>query len=697
MDEPIAGAESMSANIGEDIGLEMLSAAHLLLSSERITDERDLLISTCLEALSSGPSSPSALLKAVNEIWPGARVDQTSLDKAMDEARQLGLVAPQETLSGVDWALAVNGQQEIDASRAWFADAMDRLARQIQDRARDDFGEVTFEVATNWARLLQRVFSDEIARTAHSYSGDVLQSASGTIRPMTLDGGRMLRSLDAVNVAPGTTDFLKGCLLAAVDESDPFGNELVGQIATSCVLHAIAAGRGRVAAQLALGSLSGQRLVLDTPILVGYLGTSTDQMRLKSLILQAVRLGMEVIAPEHVFEELQDVIDRVTADHLPGLIAALKSGANPRSYALTVNEQILELFLDGVDAKRYSNWDEFSKRALSLGSELADLGVTIREHGNQNRANVAWIDQELTIEVANSVSGRGGKAIARDAESIELVWRSRRRVRRDKARKALWPGGWMVSYDRHINPTYRRVETQDFEPLVMTPAHWATLMAEAAPRTDIPELVQAAASFLRQESMLRIATKYPPAIALTLAKSLSGAYSSATDERVAQLASLSDMLEQTSNGVTVTGERLASELASRRSNRLAAAGREQVDLATLERVRLDAAITRSTTIVTEEHEARVRAEDRANALEEQNSLSGRRVATAVVITAAVAVIVIFVILHFWAFALGTLLSTLLFVRQSRGWVSTPTIRPSHLLWALLPELVGVYDIFTRLL
>lgn len=696
----MTGSELISDGMGseevdDDIGLEMLSAAHVLLSSERVTDQRDLLISTCLEALSSGPLSARSLTVMVNEIWPGAKISAEALENAMREAKELGLVGVQETLTGSDWALAKQGQTEIDATRAWFADAMTRLARQIQDRARDDFGEVTFEVASNWAQLILKLFSHEIARSANSYAGEVQRGAAGSIRPMVLDGSNMLRSLDGRGLEEGTAEFLKACLVAAVDETDPFGNELVGQIATSCVLHSIAAGRGRVAAQEALGSLKDQRVVLDTPVLVAYLGAGAAQHRLKSLVAQGVRLGMEVIAPEHVFDELSDVIARVGHDYLPGLIAALRAGTSPRAYALTVNEQVLELFADGVDAKKYSTWDDFTRKARGLAAELEAIGVKVRAANNKDRANVAWINQELTKEIAASIGGRGAKQIARDAESIELVWRSRRRSRRAKRRMSLWPGGWMVSYDRHINAAYRRVERLDSEPLVLTPAHWATLMTETAPAAEIPDLVNAAASYIRQESMMRIATKYPPAIALTLAKSLSGEYSSATDERVAQLPSLADMLEHASAGETVTGERLASELVSRRSNRLAAAGKEQNDLASLERERLDIALTRSTTVVSEEHAARVAAEARVAELEAERSLAGRKVAVGVIVTIGLAAILGFAVIHFWAFALGTAVGLVFFLRQSGEWLRDPGIRGWHLMWALAAELLGIWDLVSH--
>ncbi|WP_157802872.1 hypothetical protein [Compostimonas suwonensis] len=696
MTDPDMALEELGPDEQTDRGLDMLSAAHVLLSSERMTDERDLLISTCLEALDNGPSGTSALARTCNEIWPASEISDDAVRAALEEAEELDLVVRTADLVGEGWTLGTQGKNEIDSTRAWFANAMDRLARQIQDRARDDFGEPSFEVASNWAQVLRRVFSLEIARSAASYAGEVERGAAGTIRPMVLDGKAMLRTLDRLSLQPGTTDFLKACLLAAVDEADPFGNELVGQVATSCVLHAIAARRGRAQAQAALGSLEGKRVLLDTPILVSLLGSNGTEQRLRGMIAQAVSLGMQVVTPEHVLDELDDVIQRVTDEHLNGLTGALQNGVDPRSYAQIVGEQILELFLEGVAAKKYRNWNDLTSRVKGLRAELAELGVAVRPHHNKNRSNVAWLDQTLTEELAASNSGRGAKAIARDAESIEMIWRARRRLANGGKRMGLWPGGWMISYDRYAGPTYARVNKLDREQLVLTPAQWATLMTESAPAVEIPKLVASAAAYLRQESMLRIATKYPPAIALTLARSLSGEYTSATDVRVAQLPTLGELLERTASGQSPTGERLASELAGRRTNRLAAAGKQQIDMAALERSRLDEAITRTTAVVDHEHSAREAAESKVRALEATAKLTDRRIIAAVVLTAIVGVAVVFVVLHFWAFAAGTVISAIVFAILSRHWVKDPDAGIGTLFWTAVPEVLGFIDIAIRL-
>ena len=266
-------------------------------------------------------------------------------------------------------------------------------------------------------------------------------------------------------------------------------------------------GRSPAKSLFALGSLSEQRVVIDTPVLVAYLGPKDVAGRLKTVIRLARDAGMEVIAPQHVLDELNEVVDRVEERIVPGLLEALESGVSSRVYASSVNEQILELFLEATEAGRSRRWEDFAVRARNLKIELSDLGVEIRDHGNSQRQRVSQLDGQLTLEVGKTLIHRGAKQIARDAESMEMVWRARRRASNKKA--SLWPGGWLITLNRKIDPTYRSVNGSDPEPLVLTPGQWATLVTETAAAPEVRDLIEAAASFLRQEAVLRIGWSSP--------------------------------------------------------------------------------------------------------------------------------------------------------------------------------------------
>ena len=216
-------------------------------------------------------------------------------------------------------------------------------------------------------------------------------------------------------------------------------------------------------------------------------------------------------------------------------------------------------------------------------------------------------------------------------------------------------------------------------------------MTETAATAEVKELVDAAASLLRRESMLKIATKYPPKIALALAKSLSGEFISDTDLRMAQL-KFEDMLDHAAGEEALTGERIASDIASKRSNRLAAAGKEQIQAASSERTRMTERILQSDAVLEHAERRSAELEERNRALEASQGLEGRKVARAVIITVGVLGTLGLAAIHFWWFAAGTALSTLLFLPQSKKWVSDKQLGVGTLLLSLLPESIALIEL-----
>lgn len=689
-------------------GIDMLATAHTLLNSNRKSDEEDLLISTFLEVMHQGPKTIDEIVLACNEIWPSSGISIHSVRQALADAQRLGLVMPVVSKDGNEiWTLGEYGVEESRQSQQWLTNATGRLALQISERARNDFGEISDEIAENWALLIRKVFADEIARSAAAYSGKVEQGAAGNIRPIVLDGRAILAAVDRRTHLPeAKREFLKACVVAAVDEADPFGNELLGQVSTSCILHSIAARRGRAAAQELMGTLSGTRIVIDTPILISFLGGVAEERRFSELIHAAIAAEVQVIVPEHVLEELNDLVDRLEEQHLEGLSHAQTTDRQARAYAQLVKEEVLVVFLDGVEAGKYRNWNEFRVRTRGLAGELRALGVNVRAHGNSSgnvREKVDWLETALQEQFLEGGRRRGELAISRDAESMEMVWRARRSAENAGESSSMWPGGWLLSYDSKIGPAYRSINTDDRESLVISPAQLLTLLTEAAPPTQIPELVSAAASFMRQESMLRIATKYPPAIALTLAQTLSQEATSTTDIRVAQLGSLGEILDQTADGQTATGELISSDLGRRRFARLTEASEAQQAFIAQERTSLAETRTQTNAVVAHEKILREKAEKELAELQTQHREAqesaietrdrDRRKMTVVLLTiglAATAIVLLAFSLPLFAIAVG--LSAVVLLFTGRTWIDDKSAGIGKMFWAILPLIIGITDI-----
>ncbi|XYX65864.1 hypothetical protein ACAD35_02690 [Clavibacter nebraskensis] len=693
------------------VGRDMIAAAHALFSSDRLANEEELIISTCQEVLKDRPANTEAVRLEVNAIWPGAKISTDRVERALDRARNMGLIATMETLDGLDWALTSTGQLEIQSTSSWYSDSIQRLSAQVQERAIQDFGQASTEQADLWASILINIMTKAISAEETVYGGGLNRAAAGTVRPVGLDSQAMIDDIREMSLSPGTRDFLRGCLLAAIDESDPFANELVSYAATSCILHSIISGRSGASARQALGALDGETALLDTPILVELLGPRASAARIEKVIALATQSGMEVIVPDHVITELLELIKRIEDEYVPGLLKALHDGTGARIYSATVDEQVLELFLDAIEDGRFRGWPDFATFARHLGEQLISLSVIVRDHGNNNRDRVDRYVDTLQREIDDSGSHRGQKQVARDAETMELVGRARRRKTGQGG--SLWPGGWVISRDRKMSSAYRKAEKDDIEPLVLSPSQWAILISEATEAPEAEELITAAASFLRQEAVLRIAVKYPPEIALTLAQSLNDSVLSDTDVRVAQL-SLVDLLDDLAEGEYASGETIATAVSTKRAQRLASAGqvhREafdaslksmsagaartagQMDILARERERAESELRTEREKSKNERDESIRLREQHEAYE---ALGKRRAVRVAVTVVAVLAVAFFAVLQLYGFAAGTLVGAVIFHNQAHKWVESKEEPTASLLLALIPELFGLYDIIRGL-
>lgn len=697
--------DAASIDTDTDRARDLISAAHALLSSERIANEQELLLTTVIEILASGAKVTSEVASQVQQIWPGADVGPLTVDASLHRGVEAGLIHGQDNLVlDQSWALTPAGVAETNATRHWYEEAMSRLASQVAGRATDDFGRISGEQAALWAELLVEVMACGIRRLEAGYEGKVSKRAGGGIAPIGLDGETMFAELRGRSLSSEIMEFLQSCVLAAIDESDPFGNELVSYIATACVLTAVAARRPRAGAGEALGSLAGRRMVLDTPMLVSMLGPTLELSRLQSTIALALKAGTDVIVPKHVLEELLEVVARVERDHIGALTTALANGLNTRIYRATVNEQMLEIFLEAAEEGRYSTWADFRRTAEGLEGACRAWGVTVRVHGNHDPAVVEECRDALTSELERNGSSRADQVIQRDAHSMAMVWRARRRARR--AGDNLWPGGWIVTTDRRIASAFVAVDPEDPVPLTLTPGQWATLLTAAVDPPAVRDLVEAAASFVREESMLAIAMKYPPKVALDLARSLSDEAASTTDARIAQL-SFDGLLDRAAGHPSISGERLASEVMAKRTKRQAAAASAQRDNWESEERRLreakrlaeaDAEAQRLAVgaLATQVSSSGERVGELEQELQDQKTLGQRQATRAVIMTLGLVVLFTAILFGWWWTVLGTALSCAVFWKVSQGWVTNTKTQLGHMLIALVPEGAVLIDLVRSL-
>jgi hypothetical protein len=205
--------------------------------------------------------------------------------------------------------------------------------------------------------------------------------------------------------------------------------------------------------------------------------------------------------------------------------------------------------------------------------------------------------------------------------------------------------------------------------------------------------------------MIAIAMRYPPDVALDLARYLSGESISSTDVRVAQFR-LGNVLDRAGDG-SLSAERIGGGLLSRRTKRISAAAKayrdrleSQADAAIdqtrratmeLEKERFARKALETTLIERDSEASRLRQQ-----LSEERRLGMRKMVAAAVTTAAFLIGVgTLIIGHPW---IGTamLLSAAIFYGVSREWVSDLRVGVARLFASMAPQVLSIIEIGQRL-
>lgn len=522
------------------------------------------------------------------------------------------------------------------------------------------------------------------------------------IRVTAADDERMQRVLTD-GVAEEVAEFLQAAVIAALDPTDPFGDEAVTVISTSCVLHGHLARIDEAALQAKLGPLSGQKIVLDTPILVALASASKVREPLIRMVQAAVSAGVEVIAPDYYLSELQELLDAVeTSGEVARLEPMMQDPEQRAAYiALSDRDSLIATYAQLRHDGSVADWHGFRAHMAALAGELRAIGATIRPHGNADPEQVEACRVALAATIEESGAGRRAAAIRRDANTMSMALRHRRRFAREHTNIA-WPGLFVVTHDRRLTPAFRRVDPElGRVPLAVLPTLFTLMLARVRPVPEVASLADAASRLLVREVANRVAVRYPPESAAELAHVLGGAGGS-TDVRVAQLPTVASVLETVSAGP----DQVVAEVQRRRARRARMAVKHANALQKSDQRMSDAnlaAAERRARAAQDErdHErdeiARQEREiaDLRRQLENQPAsgeiatLKRRSVARAVVITATLAVAIWVSVSVYWPWGLAAAVGAVMFSLQTARWGRDASVKLHESIVGIVADSTGL--------
>ncbi len=560
--------------------LAAIAAAHVVLSGQREATRLDLLLSTIVEVLATGPVATKAVAEAVRAAWPAAGTTEVDVRSALElGCRSHRLFLRTDGLEGELWRLDEAGSAEADTSRAWAADLRRRAVTEMQRRAQSDFRPCTEAEASLWVDRLTSSLTAGVIAAEDAFLGGV-DISTASIRPKTFDRTVVLGTI-ADDVREDVGEFLAATALATLDPADPFGIVLLSNIATSAVLHGHLARLDAATESQILGPLTGQEALLDTPVLLALLSGQESRDPLEEMLTASRDAGVSVLLLEHYLEELQDVVD-ATADTALADEPLLSDPHQRAAYiALAEYDDVIMVYARARADELVLSWSDFAAQTHQLRRRLAALGVEVRPHGNADRDQVAGFRAALAGVLASDGRRRAPQAIERDAHTLTLVYRHRRRFRREN-RDTVWPGAFVITYDKRLSPAYAQIDPDhNGTPVTLTPSLFTMLLARVRPVPEVAALTEAAGRMLTREIAERVAVKYPPRVAAELAAQLGGAHGGGTDVRVAQFESVRAVVEEAESG------EVASEVLRRRIMRQRAATEHSSVVAASERAATD--------------------------------------------------------------------------------------------------------------
>ena len=260
---------------------------------------------------------------------------------------------------------------------------------------------------------------------------------------------------------------------------------------------------------------------------------------------------------------------------------------------------------------------------------------------------------------------------------------------------------------------YAHVCKSETTSVTIAPSQWVGVLSTCCSPTSLSELAQSAADIVALETTLGVAAKYPPAVAVEIAKALSGEGGAGDiDLRVAQLTfdSIINGAIDAGGDPAVEAARITTEVLAKKNRRLQIGYSDMQNRAAQKQEALAQAAAFNGLVLdgktkevddlllrVEQLDHQLQESDRArqsdSAAQAETGKHNRRrlivlnVAWVVLLLA----VVLFLFRFYWAGA-GTVLALLVYGRLSHDWVVNLDQSWQRMMYALIPELLVVVEI-----
>ena len=509
-----------------DITSQQLASVRLLLSSERDVAIHDLLLATSFEYLDFGARTGQEIAAHLASVWPGIRHSRHAIDQIMQEAQRANYVKIEEFRGSLAvWAIAERGRLDLEGSRKWARDVLDRTEAQLRRAVIDFFGSAEFHPLGRWTEILIESISASL-KEGFSSDPSKIDIVNNLLIPAEVDIRIVDAHLKRFVKDDNVRDFLRTVARSSLDPASDLGSELVHHLTLGYILHAFAAGFDNREARKSIGSLRNEVFILDTPVLLQLSGPRTLAESVTAILCDARDKGVRIIVLHRTMEELQKVLD-ARSEEADAIEQDLQRYNLEIPHLLaSISDQVLQMWLscEPEGGTGWLSWSTYRERCArttttiqALGGEIG-VAITHSDHGSHSR-----FERALNESLEERGRSRGYWQISHDAEMLTSLKILRSENPADGTK--MWPGAVIVSPDTHLVDSYRGKSTSSSTefPAAITVGQWAAILAKCSDPATAEGLAKVLSSEVSSEAALNRAVTVPLETALQIARSLKGA------------------------------------------------------------------------------------------------------------------------------------------------------------------------------
>ena len=588
-----AAGHGSGSSVGTDARRQLevaslqLASVQLLLSSERDVAVHDLLLATSFEYLDSGARTSQEIATHLESVWPGVRHSRHVVDQIMREAQRSSYVASHDVHGQpAKWLLAERGRLDLEGSRKWANDVLERARAQVQRSTLDHFGTLELYPIDRWTEILIESIS---AGLAHGFgiSPSQVDIIDNLLIPAEIDMGLVDRRLNQLVKDPDIRQFMRVLARTFLDPSNTLGSELIHHLTLGYILHAFTAGLDNPIARASIGSLKQEVYILDTPVLLEMAGPRGRAEPIVSILGRGRENGVSVVVLNRTIKELKSVL--ITREHEAQSIEEIlgRREVEVQHLRASLSDQVLQLWLSSepeglADWLPWSSFCTACARTITTIQALGgEVGVTPDRYDNEKQSG---FEKALKRCLDERGGGRGEPQIEHDAEM--LVHLARLRSINPAHQTKIWPGATIISPDTYLAGSFRignSTKSDEF-PAAITMGQWAAILGRCSDPVAAERLAEALTSEVSASAALNRSITVPLETAIQIARSLKNTSISDVELRGIRM-SVDDILALEPPGDQVSSARaqeLAASVLARRHRQLERVTQEQRSAAILE-------------------------------------------------------------------------------------------------------------------